>query len=96
MRITFISIAHDIFRHSSQGTYKQAYTPIASQFQVKMSCIACLRQLSIKHKDIKFHQMASDKPHTLLTETAGESVYEKRRPEKGAEAPRSALIAETR
>ena len=52
MRITFISIAHDIFRHSSQSTHKQAYTPIASQFQVKMSCIACLYQLSMKHKDI--------------------------------------------
>ncbi len=45
-------LAHDIFRHSSQSTHKQAYTPIASQFQVKMSCIACLYQLSIKHKDI--------------------------------------------
>lgn len=52
MVIMCIIIAHDIFRYSSQGAQKQAHTPIGSQFQVKMSCIACLYQLSIKHKDI--------------------------------------------
>ena len=52
LTITKPTIAHDIFRYSSQGAQKQAHTPIGSQFQVKMSCIACLYQLSIKHKDI--------------------------------------------
>ena len=50
--LTYYAIAHDIFRYSPQGAQKQAHTPIGSQFQVKMSCIACLYQLSIKHKDI--------------------------------------------
>lgn len=39
-------------------------------------------------RQFQFHQMATDKPHTLLSETAGEPVYEKGRQEKGAEAPR--------